>query len=101
MPSRDQIPKGKKQLNIVISEELYRQIIEVVPAWYGKLRGGISALVEEALKQYLASLRHAQNTQNPQFSVSGVKEDNKREFERVRRLLEDIEKELDATEIEG
>lgn len=94
MPSK--IPKGKKELNVVISEELYRQIIEVAPAWYGKLRGGISALVEEALKQYLASLRRAQNTQNP---PSDVKEDNKRGI--VRRLLEDIEKELDATEIEG
>lgn len=72
MPSKKQIPKGKRQINPVISEDLYKLLIEVAPAWYGKARGGISAIVEEALRQYLAPRQHTKSTQNPRLGVRQV-----------------------------
>jgi len=50
------IPKGKCQLHVLIDKSLYKKVIEYAPKLYGKGRGGISAIVEEALKQYFAML---------------------------------------------
>ena len=72
MPSKKQIPKGKVQINPVISEDLYKLLVEVAPAWYGKARGGISAIVEEALRQYLLPRVHTNSTQNPRLGVRSI-----------------------------
>ena len=72
MPSKKQIPKGKVQINPVISEDLYKLLVEVAPAWYGKARGGISAIVEEALRHYLTPRQHTASTQNPRLSVRSI-----------------------------
>jgi hypothetical protein len=63
------IPKGKVQVNVLISEDLYRQLIEVAPAWYGRSKGAISAMVEEALRRYLTPLAHTKSTQNPKHGI--------------------------------
>jgi len=72
MPSKAQIPRGKTQLNIVISTDLYKLLVEIAPAWYGKARGGISALVEEALRHYLTPRQHTASTQNPRQGIRPV-----------------------------
>ena len=73
MPSRKAIPKGKVQINILISADLYKQLIEVAPAWYGKSKGAISAMVEEALRRYLTPLQHTASTHlNPKPTVRMV-----------------------------
>jgi hypothetical protein len=73
MPPRGAIPKGKVQINVLISADLYRQLIEVAPAWYGKSKGAISAMVEEALRRYLAPLQHTASTHlNPKPTIRGV-----------------------------
>jgi len=69
MPSKHQIPKGKTQLNIIISDDLYKKLLEIAPAWYGKNRGSFSALVEEALRLWFA---HTNLHTNPAKSVSIV-----------------------------
>jgi hypothetical protein len=46
--------RGKRQLNVLISEDLYRRLIEVAPRLCGgRYRGALSAIVEEALRYYL------------------------------------------------
>ncbi len=78
MPRKDQIPKGKRQLNIILPESLYKQVIEIAPKYYGKARGGVSKLVEDALRQYIPFLvMHTQKHKesgtvlavNPRLSV--------------------------------
>jgi hypothetical protein len=69
MPSKKQVPKGKVQINPLISEELHRLLLEVAPAWYGKTHGAISAIVEEALRHYLLPRQHTASTQNPRLGV--------------------------------
>jgi hypothetical protein len=60
------------QINPVISKDLYKLLVEVAPAWYGKARGGISAIVEEALRQYLLPRAHTNSTQNPRLGVRSI-----------------------------
>jgi di/tripeptidase len=72
MPSKKQVPKGKVQINPLISEELYKLLLEVAPAWYGKNRGAISHVVEEALRQYLLPRAHTNSTQNPRLGVRSI-----------------------------
>ena len=69
MPSKKDIPKGKVQINVLISKELYDEITQIAPAIYGKYKGAISFIVEEALKQYLYPYKHAQIHTNPRLSV--------------------------------
>jgi len=57
MPSK--IPRGKRQINVLIDEKLYRKLVKIAPLYYGKGRGGISAIVEEALRQFLSGLEAA------------------------------------------
>jgi hypothetical protein len=72
MPSKKQVPKGKVQINPLISEELYKLLLEVAPSWYGKNRGAISHVVEEALRQYLLPRAHTNSTQNPRLGVRSI-----------------------------
>ena len=73
---RFSVPKGKVQLHIYISEELYRRLVELVPSVYGgrRVRGAISRLVEEALTQYLRSQRPAGRERQPpeQFHATSL-----------------------------
>jgi len=69
MPPSKNVPKGKRVLFVYISEDLYRQLIEVAPAWYGKTHGAVSAMVEEALRRYLSPLQHTASTQNPKHGI--------------------------------
>ena len=73
MPSRSQIPKGKRPLTILIPEDIYKQLVEVAVSWYGKSHGALSAYVEYVLRQALE--QHAQiRTKNPKSSVRAVYE---------------------------
>lgn len=49
------IKKGKKRLEVLINEDLYKQLVEIAPGIYGvgKYRGALSYVVEEALKLYI------------------------------------------------
>jgi hypothetical protein len=72
VPRLKDVPKGKKVLFVYISEDLYKQLIEIAPAWYGKSHGAISALVEDALRHYLTPRLHTASTQNPRLGVRSV-----------------------------
>ena len=72
MPRLEKVPKGKRVLFVYISEDLYKQLIEIDPAWYGKHHGALSALVEEALRHYLTPRLHTTSTQNPRRGVRAV-----------------------------
>jgi hypothetical protein len=60
------VKKGKKRLEVLIDEELYKLLIEVAPSIYGegKYRGALSYVVEEALRQYLLPRLRTTSTQN-------------------------------------
>jgi len=87
MPPKNRIPKGKSRLEVLISKELYDTILSVAPAWYGKGKGGISALVEDALKFYFNLKTHTKDTQkaNPRRSVRLV-------YQQVKDKLKEIMK---------
>jgi len=74
LPSRDKMPKGKVQLNVLIDEETYRELVKLAPSIYngGRYRGAISRIVEEALRYYLGLLRSAQAHTNPKLSIRDV-----------------------------
>jgi hypothetical protein len=74
MPRKSQIPKGKKPLTILISEDLYKQLIDVAVTWYGKTHGALSAYVEYVLRQAL-ELHTQKHTKNPRGSVRIVYEE--------------------------
>jgi len=60
----------KRHLHVLISEDVYRMLVELAPQIYGekKHRGALSAIVEEALRLYLEP-RHTQIHTNPKRSV--------------------------------
>jgi len=73
--SKKRVPKGKRELDVLISEDLYKQIVEIAPVWYGKSKGAISAFVEYLLRSALATYIHTQmRTKNPSRSVRSVYE---------------------------
>jgi hypothetical protein len=73
MPRKNQVPKGKKPLTVLISEDLYKQLIDVAVTWYGKTHGALSAYIEYVLQQTLN--QHTQkHTKNPSRSVREVYE---------------------------
>jgi hypothetical protein len=88
MPPRDKIPKGKARLEVLISKELYETVLSVAPAWYGKGKGGISALVEDALKFYFNLKAHTKDTQkpNPSRSVRAVYQQVKDKVKEILKL---------------
>jgi hypothetical protein len=67
MPPKSKLPKGKVRLEVLISEDLYKLLVEVAPSIYGgsRYRGALSAIVEEALRYYLNLKAHTKGTQNP------------------------------------
>jgi len=68
------LPKGKRGLYVLISEDVYEILIKKAPELYGKSHGAISHVVEEALKQYLYPLArtHTKTQANPKMSVRAV-----------------------------
>jgi len=89
------IPPGKKLLQAYIDENLYKQIIEIAPIIYGKYKGAISYVVEDALRQYLKpkAPAHTTYTQNPSRSVRQV---YKQVIERI-KFIENIDFEPEET----
>jgi hypothetical protein len=51
VPSRSKLPKGKVQINPLISRDLYETLLKYAEA-RGKAKGVISEIVEEALRLY-------------------------------------------------
>jgi hypothetical protein len=75
MPRKEALPKGKRQVLVLLSEDLYKQISQIAVAWYGKNRGALSAYVEYVLRRALEDYLHAQiRTKNPSRSVRAVYE---------------------------
>jgi len=80
---------GKVELHVLIPEDLYRQLVEIAPLYYGKGRGGMSYIVEEALRQFLTPRLHTQTyTQtvsriNPKGSIRSV-------YYRVKEKIKEI-----------
>jgi len=63
---RFKVPEGKTRLVAYVDEKLYKDIVRIAPNVYGKYRGAISHVVEEALRQWLQPLLHTQiHTRNP------------------------------------
>jgi len=89
------IPPGKKLLQAYIDENLYKQIIEIAPIIYGRYKGAISYVVEDALRQYLKPKTPANTTytQNPSRSVRQV---YKQVIERI-KFIENIDFEPEET----
>jgi hypothetical protein len=81
------IKRGKKRLEVVIDEELYKLLVEMAPGIYGqgKYRGALSYVVEEALRQYLLPRAHTNSTQNN--PKRGVKYVYMQVKEKVKELL--------------
>jgi len=44
---------GRVKLSVYVDEELLKKLREVALKRYGKLRGGLTFVVEEALREYL------------------------------------------------
>jgi len=83
-PKTKNIPKGKVQLLVYISEDLYKSLISVAPNIYGKHHGAISFVVEEALRQYLSPLASAGDVKvNPRMGVRRV-------YEQVKAKIREI-----------
>ncbi|RLG76837.1 MAG: hypothetical protein DRO14_03255 [Thermoprotei archaeon] len=61
------LPRGKRVLHVLVSEDVYRKLVEVAPRVYGVARGGMSALVDEALRLYLRALESGVNLRNTRF----------------------------------
>jgi hypothetical protein len=73
MPRKENIPKGKRQVNILISEDLYKQVSQIAVVWYGKTKGALSAYIEYVLRRALDEYQHTQiHTKNPSRSVRAV-----------------------------
>ena len=81
--SGKRLPKGKVQLLVYISEDVYRRLISVAPNLYGKNHGAISFVVEEALKQYLYPLGASDVKLNPRMSIRRV-------YEQVKAKIREI-----------
>jgi hypothetical protein len=54
MPNK--LPEGKVQVNTLISQDLYKKVLEYSIKVYGKTHGSVSKLVEAALREYIAKL---------------------------------------------
>jgi hypothetical protein len=89
------IPSDKKRLEILIDANLYKQLIEIAPIIYGRYKGAISYVVEDALRQYLKpkTSAHTTYTQNPSRSVRQV---YKQVIERI-KFIENIDFEPEET----
>jgi hypothetical protein len=72
LPAKSKIPEGKVYLNVLVSEDVYRMLVELAPVIYGKSHGSLSRVVEEALRLYLTPRRTHKYTQNPKLSVRDV-----------------------------
>jgi len=66
------VPKGKRAVLAYISDDLYKKLIELAPQMYGKGRGGISHVIEEALRHYLLPRASANTHTNPKLSIRDV-----------------------------
>ena len=66
------IPKGKMRVEAYIDEKLWRELISIAPQVYGKYRGGISHIIEEALRYYLATRCNTRIHTNPKLSIRDV-----------------------------
>jgi len=86
LPTRDKIPKGKVYFGVLISEDVYRMLVEMAPLIYGKGKGGMSRVVEEALRLYLTPRRTHNYTQNPKLSVRDVYHAVVRKIMEIERL---------------
>lgn len=76
MPSKKKVPKGKVQINPLISREIYERLVKVAVDEAGKARGGISMIVERALALYLTPLARAKYTQGgTKMGLLGVYEE--------------------------
>jgi len=64
MPSR--IPKGKKQLNVLINEDVLEKFRRLVKMKYTNLKGVMSLEVEQALKHWI--LLHTQDAHKPMIA---------------------------------
>jgi hypothetical protein len=83
VPRKEALPKGKRQVLVLLSEDLYKQVSQIAVVWYGKNRGALSAYVEYVLRRALEDYLHTQiHTKNPSRSVRAVYE------QVVRKIME-------------
>jgi len=85
VPSK--IPEGKRQLNVLISEDLYKKLVEVATSRYGRAHGALSATVEEALTMYFGYLEKEERGESP--PTPHTHRQNTRSSKHSRKLLGD------------
>ena len=64
------VPRGKKFIQVYISEEIYNKLIDIIKTKYSKLHGALSKEVEEALKLWLRVQSSAAETNAYIFPVA-------------------------------
>lgn len=70
--SRFKVPENKVQIHVYIDKDLYKDLIAMAPQLYSKYRGGISYIVEEALRYYLYPRKSGVFRRNPQSTIANV-----------------------------
>jgi len=88
MPGRNKIPKGKAQLNVLISEKLKNKLIDLVKVKYPSLRGGLSTEVENALAHWI-SLHTQKHTNSSQINKINPLPKAKVVFEQIKVYLKE------------
>ena len=64
--------EGKVDIHVLIPQDLYEMLLRIGPQTYGRGRGWLSAIVEEALREYLTPRAHTQMHTNPSHGVLKV-----------------------------
>jgi len=90
MPSKSKIPAGKIQINVLISEDVYKLLIEVAPAIHGKFKGAISRVVEEALRLYLTQKAPQGGTVPPDTHAHSTHSSVRTVYRTKKTKIEDI-----------
>ena len=76
--SRFKLPKGKVQLHVLVSEDLYRELVQLAASRYRVHRGALSRLVEELLRDALERCggQHAHTNSAEYFHASQLNDCN-------------------------
>jgi len=74
--SRFKLPKGKVQLHVLISEDLYRELLHLAASRCRRHRGALSQLVEEALWHYLHCPLPSEKNKNSELKVRHTLREN-------------------------
>jgi hypothetical protein len=81
------IPKGKKGIYVLINEEVYNKLMNLIKIKYNRLHGALSAEVEEALEFWL---RVQSSSAETNAYISPVAPKVHRGLERIFKVLREL-----------